>query len=143
MRSSPIRFILTSLAGIALTCGAAFAQSSNLPKKLSGIVTSGDSRNGQRIFVNLDPAAGSGTLSLAFREDRCTIRNAPMNMTMLGGRITLKSVAGYATLCVTTMSLELVPNPGRDGEIGYRAELTITGSAAGKGPILRGRVTQP
>ena len=143
MRSLPNRLFLASLVGISLTCSVAFAQSGSLPTKLTGVLLPGDSRDGQRIFVNLNPASGSGTLSLVFREERCNIRNAPMTMAMLGGRITLKSAPGYATLCVTNMSLELVPNPGRGGEIGYRAELTVAGTAASKGPILRGRVTEP
>ncbi len=143
MKSLPTLFSLVTCVGLAFAGSGAVAQTWSTPTKLSGKWTAPGSSNGQRLFVNLDPVSGTGELSIAFSEDRCSIRGAPMTMAMLGGRITLKTAAGYASMCVDSMTLEMTPNPGPKGAIGYLGELRLTGSAASRAPVLRGRLTEP
>ena len=92
--------------------------------------------------VTIDAKQGSGTVSVSFPDARCNVREAPMTLGVLGGRLTLKS-EGQINACVTEMVLEMVPNPGRDGEVGYLGELRLAGTAANRAPILRGRLTLP
>jgi hypothetical protein len=119
------------------------AQSTPIPKQLTGRWTTPESRDGQSLIVELDRASSSGTLSLSFADQRCTIRSAPMTLAMLGDRITLKLAQGLGNPCVSDMTLELVPNRNSKGEDGYLGELRLTGSAANRAPILRGRLTPP
>ena len=143
MKSLKVIFQMTAVGAIALSIGAAHAQTAKIPKALAGKWATQDSRDGQRIAVTLDAAAGTGQLSVSFIDERCSVRAAPMTMTTLGGRITLNTVDSFGSRCIEKMTLELVPNPGRDGETGYLGELRLTGSAASRGPILRGRLTAP
>jgi hypothetical protein len=119
------------------------AQPTPIPKQLTGRWTTPDSRDGQAVIVELDRASSSGALSLSFADQRCTIRSAPMTLAMLGERITLKLAQGLGNPCVSDMTLELVPNRNSKGEPGYLGELRLTGSAASRAPILRGRLTPP
>lgn len=143
MKTLTVIFKLAAIGAVALGIGAAHAQTAAMPKALAGKWATQDSRDGQRISVNLDPATGTGQLSLSFIDERCTVRAAPMTMATLGGRITLKTADYFGSKCIESMTLELVPNPGRNGEIGYLGELRLTGSAASRGPVLRGRLTAP
>ncbi len=131
------------LAGLVAILPSAHAQSSKIPTKLTGKWATPDSRDGQRVAVVLNAAQGTGTLSLSFADQRCTVREAPMNLLLLGGRITLKVAAGFSNPCVTDMTLEMVPNRDSKGEEGYLGELSLSGPAANRAPILRGRLTLP
>ena len=131
------------LAGLVAILPAANAQSSKIPAKLAGKWATPDSRDGQRVGVELNAAQGAGTLSISFADQRCTVRAAPMNMFLLGGRITLKITDGFANPCITDMTLEMVPNRDAKGQEGYLGELRLSGPAARRAPILRGRLTLP
>ncbi|MFM9968991.1 MAG: hypothetical protein ACKVQK_11420 [Burkholderiales bacterium] len=132
-----------AFAAACLACTGAIAQNWPTPKKLTGKWTLAGSNDGHRIVVAMDTTTGTGQVSVTFPEDRCSIRSAPMTMNNQGGRILLKSFSGYASMCVTEMTLEMVPSPGPKGAIGYRGELRLVGSAANRAPILRGQLTEP
>lgn len=143
MKPLAMPFKLFTLGWLALACAAAYAQTWKTPTKLAGKWITAENRQGNRINVSLDPAAGTGSLSIGFAEERCNIRSAPVTMAMLGGRITLKTVDGYASRCTNELTLEMVPNPGPKGAVGYLGELRLSGSAANRAQILRGRLTEP
>ena len=128
--------------GMMALLSSLHAQTPGIPSKLGGKWATPDSQNGQLVAVTIDAKQGTGTLSLSFADRRCTVREAPMSLGVLGGRLTLKS-EGYSNPCIEELVLEMVPNPGRDGEVGYLGELRLRGSAANRAPILRGRLTLP
>lgn len=128
---------------LATAAAGALAQNAKLPTKLAGTWATPDSRDGQKIALSLEPSSNSAALSLSFAERSCSVRAAPMAMSLLGDRITLKMEEGYLNPCVSDMTLELVPNPGPKGEVIYNGELRLSGSAAKKAPVLRGRLTAP
>lgn len=146
MRNSwklPRIFQALIMAGLVALLPDANAQSAKIPTKLAGKWATPDSRDGQRVEVVLDAARGTATLSLGFADKRCTVRAAPMTLALLGGRITLKLLEELSNPCVTDMTLEMVPNRDTKGQEGYLAELRLTGTAANRAPILRGRLTPP
>ena len=131
------------LASFVALIPAANAQSSNIPTKLAGKWATPDSRDGQRVIVAINPAKSTGSLSLSFADARCNVREAPMTVALLGGRITLKAIEEISNPCVTDMTLEMVPNRDAKGREGYLGELRLSGPAASRAPILRGRLTPP
>lgn len=130
-------------AAMAGAVPLAHAQSGEIPRKLTGKWATPDSRDGQRIVVEIDSAKRTATLSLTFADPRCAVRGLPMSVATLGGRVTLKLIDSEPNPCINDMTLEMVPNRNSKGEDGYLAELRLTGSAANRAPILRGRLTLP
>ncbi len=131
------------LASFVALIPAANAQTPKIPTKLAGKWATPDSRDGQRVIVAINPARGTGALSLSFADPRCSVREVPMTVALLGGRITLKTIEEISNACVTDMTLEMVPNRDAKGQEGYLGELRLSGPAANRAPILRGRLTPP
>lgn len=142
----PVASLLSALvviSGCLLTSGESFAQSTAIPATLTGRWSLPGSRDTQRVIVNFEAGRRSGTLSLTFADERCSLRSVPVGVALLGDRVTLRPADGFAAPCVTDFALEMVPNRDARGEMGYLGELRLAGSAASRAPILRGRLAAP
>lgn len=105
-----------------------------LPSKLSGRFTTVDGASGQAISATIDQANSKGTLTVWSLAPGCTIREAPIAVTVDGDKLIFKVDPSYTNPCRSNVSVELVKKSGSNE---YEGELRQGGPAAAQFPILK------
>jgi hypothetical protein len=126
------------LSCFAIICISVAAQVIAVPTKLSGRWTTLDNAYSQSISANIDAATSKGTLTVWSNASGCTIRDAPIAVTSVGEKLTLKVDPSYSNPCRANVSVELTKKTGSDD---YEGELHQGGSAGVQFPILRVRMS--
>lgn len=117
------------LLGFAIVSTSVAAQVV-VPTKLSGRWTSPDGRVSQVISTNIDAATAKGTLTVWSNKVGCTIRDAPITVSVEGEKLILKVDPSYSNPCRSDISVELTKKADSDS---YEGELH---QDAGKSPVL-------
>ena len=105
-----------------------------VPSKLSGRHTTLDGASGQSISATIDQANLKGTLTVWSHFARCTIKEAPIAVTVEGDKLTFKVDPSYTNPCRSNVSVELTK---RSGSNDYEGELRQGGPAAAQYPVLK------
>ena len=126
------------LCTFAIMTTSVAAQVSTVPSKLSGRWTTLDGAYSQSISANIDAAASKGTLDVWSNSSSCTIRDAPVDVIMVGEKLVLKVAASYTNPCRADVSVELSK---KVGSTEYEGELRQGGPAGAQFPVLRVRMS--
>lgn len=127
------RDITTTLLACAAVSTLAVAQVV-LPSKLSGRWTTPDGAASQSISATIDQANAKGTLTVWSALAPCSIKEAPIAVTAVGDKLTLKVDSSYTNPCRSGLSVELVKKPGSNE---YEGELLQGGPSAAQFPMLK------